>query len=161
MESDPWVERRLTASLARKFDRGDKRVLIGIGDDGAVVRTTSRTVVTCDPVVEGVHFEGSTPPHLIGRKAVNRNLSDLAAMGARPTFLVVSILFPGWLDPAGRQQLFRGIRDAARSADCTVVGGDVARTEGLLVVTVTALGEAPRRPLTRAGLRVGDSVHVS
>ena len=55
----------------------------------------------------------------------------------------------------------RGVRDAARAGNCTVVGGDVARTPGPLVVTVTALGEAPRRPLCRSGLRAGDALHVS
>ena len=75
-------ERTFTAGLARFFG-GHRDVLVGIGDDAAVLAHRGRaSVLCCDPVVEGVHFTADTDPALVGRKVVNRNLADLAAMGA-------------------------------------------------------------------------------
>lgn len=155
------AERELTRRLAHFFATDDARVEIGIGDDGAVVRTSPRSVLVCDPVVEGVHFTRADPLSLVGRKVVNRNLSDLAAMGATPDYLLVSLLLPAWLTREGRRRLVEGIRHAAREAASAVVGGDVAATPGPLVVTVCALGTAPRRCLRRDGLRAGDRLHVT
>lgn len=155
------AERQLTDGLARLFADSGQGVVVGIGDDGAVVRTGPRSVLTTDPVVAGVHFEAKTPPGLVGRKAVNRSLSDLAAMGAVPEYLLVSVLLPAGFGARRRQRLFLGIRAAARAASCQVVGGDVAGTPGPLVVTVSAVGCAPARPLTRNGLRPGHHLHVT
>ena len=112
------TEREFTDRLAGFFDNEDPGVSIGIGDDGAVVRTSMRTVVACDPVVEDVHFDRSDRLELIGRKAVNRNLSDLAAMGAGPTYLLVSLLQPKWLTDSQRDELLGGIRKAAAAGAC-------------------------------------------
>jgi thiamine-monophosphate kinase len=156
-----FAEREFVSEISRRFATDDPRVHVGIGDDGAVLRTSMLTVAACDPVVEGVHFTREDPVQLVGRKVVNRNLSDLAAMGARPSFLLVSLLLPDWLSNAGRAKLLRGIQTAAEAASCSVVGGDVARTPGPMVVTVTALGEAPKRPLRRDGLSARDTLHVT
>jgi thiamine-monophosphate kinase len=154
-------ERAFTAALARFFTAGNG-VAIGIGDDAAVVRNRGRdAVVCCDPVVEGVHFTRSAPPRLVGRKAVNSNLSDLAAMGALPDWLLVSLVLPRRWPGEACRQLLRGIRDAARAGGCEVVGGDVAAHGGPLVVTVTAIGHLPGRALPRAGAQAGDSLHVT
>jgi thiamine-monophosphate kinase len=155
------AEIELTERLARLFGADGRGVVVGIGDDAAVVRTGPRTVLTTDPVVAGVHFEPDTPLRLVGQKAVNRNLSDLAAMGATADYLLVSVLLPAKMSPRQRQSLFLGIRTAARRGSCQVVGGDVAVTPGPLVVTVTAVGRAPARPLTRSGLRPGHHLHVT
>ncbi len=155
------AERELTARLAKLFDGTGQGVLLGIGDDAAVVRTGPRTVLACDPVVEGVHFQKGTPLGLVGRKAVNRNLSDLAAMGAEPDYLLVSVLLPTGIGARRRLGLFEGIRAAAKAGSCRVVGGDVAHSPGPLVVTVSAVGKAPARPLTRRGLRPGHRLHVT
>lgn len=154
-------ERRFTAGLQRFFG-GGAGVQLGIGDDAAVVRNRgAESVVCCDPVVEGVHFTAAAAPHLVGRKAVNRNLSDLAAMGAVPDWLLVSLVLPRRYPARRRTQLLHGIRAAARAAGCRVVGGDVASHAGPLVVTVTAIGHAEGRVLTRAGARPGDTLHVT
>lgn len=155
------AELELTESLASLFGTRGRGVVVGIGDDAAVVRTSPRTVLTTDPVVEGVHFTAGTPLALVGRKVVNRNLSDLAAMGATADYLLVSVLLPKKVSPRRRRSLFLGIRAAATAASCHVVGGDVSATPGPLVVTVTAIGRAPRRPLTRSGLRPGHHLHVT
>jgi thiamine-monophosphate kinase len=155
------AERELTERLAKLFGGAGQGVACGIGDDAAVVRTSARTVLACDPVVEGVHFEPQTPLRLVGRKAVNRNLSDLAAMGAEPDYLLVSVLLPAGIGARRRLGLFAGIQAAARAGPCRVGGGDVARSPGPLVVTVSAVGRAPARLLTRRGLRPGQRLHVT
>lgn len=154
-------ERQLTRSLERFFRSDDERVLVGIGDDAAVLRTQGRSVLCTDPVVEGVHFRREDPAGLVGRKAVNRNLADLAAMGARPLGLLLSLVLPSWVDAAWRRKLLGGVRKAAQEGGCPVVGGDVCHAPGRLVVTVTALGDAPRRPLRRDQLAAGDQLFVS
>lgn len=156
------AERTLTRRLAQFFG-GGKGVRVGIGDDAAVVDARGEQIVLCcDPVVQGVHFLASAPLSLVGQKAVNRNLSDLAAMGATPDWLLVSLLLPRALPAAKLQALLRGIRAAARAGGARVIGGDVANTPGPLVVTVTACGHLDAgRALTRAGARPGDTIHVS
>jgi thiamine-monophosphate kinase len=154
-------ERTFTASLARFFGKA-RGLSVGIGDDAAVVRMPGRDVVLCcDPVVEGVHFTRTDDPALVGRKVVNRNLSDVAAMGARPCWLLLSLVLPRGYPAAQRRRLLLGVRSAARAGGCTVVGGDVASTRGPLVVTVTAVGHPGPRVLRRDGARAGDLVHVT
>jgi len=154
-------ERAFTRGLAQFFGRA-RGVRVGIGDDAAVVdNAATNSVLCCDPVVEGVHFTRTDPPALVGRKAVNRNLSDLAAMGALADWLLVSLVLPTRYPAAARQQLLQGIRSAARAGNCTVIGGDVATSRGPLVVTVTAVGHLPGRALVRSGARAGDTVHVT
>ncbi len=156
-------ERAFTAGLGRFFGPVPG-ALVGIGDDAAVVRNRgAASVLCCDPVVEGVHFDASASPFAVGRKVVNRNLSDLAAMGAEPDWLLVSLVLPRRYPEARRGALLRGIRQAARAGGCAVVGGDVAVGDGPLVVTVSAGGHLPRgrRPLRRDAARAGDALHVS
>lgn len=154
-------ERAFTARLGRFFGT-HRDVLVGIGDDAAVVVPRGRgTVLCCDPVIEGVHFRGDAPPQLVGRKAVNRNLADLAAMGATADWLLVSLVLPRGYPARSRTALLRGLRTAARQGGALVVGGDVATSPGPLTVTVTAVGHLEGRALTRGGARVGDTLHVS
>ena len=154
-------ERTFTRGLARFFG-GHRDLLVGIGDDAAVVAPRGRAaVLCCDPVVEGVHFQRTAAPTLVGRKAVNRNLADLAAMGATADWLLLSLVLPRGFPAAKRQALLRGVRAAARAGGAVVVGGDVATSPGPLVVTVTAIGHLTGRALTRDGAKVGDTLHVS
>ena len=154
-------ERELTDAL-RSFFGTNRDVLVPLGDDAAVVRAPKGAMVLCcDPVVEGVHFLAETPLRLVGRKAVNRNLSDLAAMGATPSWLLCSVVAPKGLGRDRLLALLGGVRAAARAAGAVVVGGDVATTAGPLVLTISAVGEAPPRPLRRDALRVGDTLHVT
>jgi thiamine-monophosphate kinase len=154
-------ERAFTRGLARFF-AGGSRVPVGIGDDAAVVHNpAAESVLCCDPVVEGVHFTAAAEPFLVGRKVVNRNLSDVAAMGAVPDWLLVSLVLPRGYPAGRRTRLLQGIRAAARAGGCRVVGGDVASHAGPLVVTVTAVGHPVGRVLTRSGARVGDTLHVT
>ena len=128
------------------------------GDDGAVLE--GGLVVATDPMVEGVHFLRSlTTVADAGWKAVARNVSDVAAMGAVPWRCVVSVVGAGEADLAA---LYDGLLEAAAHWRCPVVGGDLASGPGL-VVTVTILGRLPAgaAPLLRSGARPGDGVYVS
>lgn len=154
-------ERAFTAGLARFFG-STKNLDVGIGDDAAIVQNRARqSVLCCDPVVAGVHFAPDAPLGLVGRKAVNRNLSDLAAMGAVADWLLVSLVLPRGFPGRQRRALLLGLRAAARAAGAVVVGGDVATSPGPLTVTVTAIGHLEQRPLLRSAARAGDTLHVS
>jgi thiamine-monophosphate kinase len=135
-------------------------VLLGPGDDAAVVATPDgRVVATTDVLVEGVHFRHDwSSGYDVGRKAAAANLADVAAMGARGTALLVGLAAPADLPVQWALDLADGLRDEAAVVGAVVVGGDVVRSD-LLVVSVTALGDlAGRAPVTRAGARPGDVV---
>ena len=154
-------ERELTGRLASFFP-SHHDLQVGIGDDAAVIRQRhDRVVLCCDPVIAGVHFEHGAERSLVGKKAVNRNLSDLAAMGAVADWLLVSLILPPKTSRQDLDALLRGIRSAAVAADCCVVGGDVATSPGPLVVTVSAYGHLPGRALTRSGAKPGNTLHVT
>ncbi|WP_197320947.1 thiamine-phosphate kinase [Saccharomonospora sp. NB11] len=136
--------------------------LLGPGDDTAVVAAPDgRVAVTTDALVEGVHFrlDWSTPTQ-VGRKAVAVNLADVAAMGAVPTSVVVTLACPADTPASVARELLDGVATEARRVHVGVVGGDMVRAENI-VVSVTALGDlGGRPPVTRAGARPGDVVAV-
>ncbi|MCA8944278.1 MAG: thiamine-phosphate kinase [Planctomycetes bacterium] len=153
-------ERTFTRGLAAFF-AGVRDVPVGIGDDAAVLDFDgARVTVTCDPVVAGVHFEPTADPVAIGRKAILRNVSDLAAMGAEPAYALVSVLLPR--DAAHvRDGVFEGLRSAAVECGVQVVGGDIGTTPGPLTITCTLIGRSTERVLRRDGGEVGDRIHVT
>jgi thiamine-monophosphate kinase len=152
---------RIVARLAAAG--ASPHVLLGPGDDAAVVRAADgRVTVTTDVLVDGVHFRRDwSTGYDVGRRAAAANLADVAAMGARPTGLVVGLAVPGdvpldWVDA-----LADGFRDECTGAGAAVVGGDVV-TSPTLMVSVTALGDLRGRPpVTRSGARPGDAVVVA
>ncbi len=134
----------------------------GPGDDAALRPATTRpTVVTTDALVEGVHF---TRPAFsfadIGHKALAVNLSDLAAMGAQPSWALCALGLPGEVTTAQTVQLARGMAALARQHRVALIGGNVTRSP-VLSVTLTVCGELARPPLVRSGAKPGDSVWVS
>lgn len=140
-------------------------MLVGPGDDAAVLAPVrnERLVVTTDAVVEGVHFSrASFAPADIGHKALAVNLSDLAAMAATPRWALLSLLLPGDWPVADVEGLMDGLTALAVRYEVSVVGGNITRTTGPLVVDVTAGGSvASRRWLTRNGAVAGDEIWVS
>ncbi|PXY26080.1 thiamine-phosphate kinase [Prauserella sp. PE36] len=136
--------------------------LLGPGDDAAVVAAPDgRVVVSTDVLVHGVHFrlDWSTPEQ-VGHKAIAVNLADIAAMGAVPTSVVVGIACPADEKTATVTQLFDGMAAEAGRARVGLVGGDMVRSDQL-VISVTALGDlGGRPPVTRSGARPGDIVAV-
>src|SRR5437899_6027710 len=138
----------------------DPRVLVGPGDDTAVLRMTADVpaLVTTDMLLEGSCFRlREAGPRLVGRKAMAVNLSDIAAMAGRPVAAVVSVGLPRSGGRALAEELYLGLRDVADAFDTAVVGGDTNSWDGPLVINVTLLGEATGRgPVRRAGARPGD-----
>jgi thiamine-monophosphate kinase len=151
----------LIASVTSGLSYGPD-VLLGPGDDAAVVAAPDgRVVATTDLLVEGVHFRFDwSEPYDVGRKAAAQNLADVAAMGARPTALLVGFAAPGTYAAADAERLAAGIADEARAAGASVVGGDVVAS-GAVMVAVTALGDLEgRAPVVRSGARHGDVLVV-
>lgn len=150
------IERYFRTCGARRAD-----VRLGVGDDAALlgVPADCDLVAATDTLVAGVHFPEDSPPASIGHRALAVNLSDLAAMGARPAWALLALTLPSageaWLDE------FAAALDAlARAHAVALVGGDTTR--GPLTVTVTLLGTVPRgSALTRAGGGAGDALFVS
>ena len=140
-------------------------VVVGPGDDAAVIEPEPRTldVLTTDALVEGIHFDRRfCPPDAIGHKALAVNLSDLAAMGASPRAALLSLVLPGALTVHDVDGLLDGLLALAVRYNVALIGGNIARSPGPLVVDVTAIGSvAARRVLTRAGARPGDDVYVT
>jgi thiamine-monophosphate kinase len=140
-------------------------VLVGIGDDAAVVEAPRNRVevLSADAVVEGVHFDRAfTPPAAIGHRALAVNLSDLAAMGAAPRLALLSLALPGTLQLAAFDEMVAGLAAVARRFGTTVVGGNLTRIDGPLVIDITVVGTVKRRQtLTRAGARPGDDLYVT
>ncbi len=159
-------EFELIARIERAARRaGSPRfVVLGIGDDAAILRLRSGEdlVVTTDSLVEDVHFRWrSQSARTIGRRALVANLSDLAAMGARPLGFTLALVTPASLEVATLDGLVAGLLREARRHGCPLVGGNVSRgTECSL--TITALGAVRRgRALTRRGVRRGDRLFVT
>jgi len=141
------------------------RVLLGPGDDAAVVdwATGKPCVVTTDMLLEGSCFRlAEAGPYLVGRKALAVNLSDIAAMAARPVAAVISVGLPR---QGGREiaaELYRGARELADQFETPIVGGDTNSWDGPLVISVTILGEATDRGVVRrSGAQPGDWLLVT
>lgn len=136
-------------------------VLLGQGDDCAVVTATAQTniAVTTDTMVEGVHFNAQVPARAVGHKLVAVNLSDLAAMGAEPAWLSLALTLPQ-VDEAWLESFVAGMYEVAGYYNCQLIGGDTTR--GPLTLTMTAQGLLPEgQRLTRHGARPGDWIYVS
>lgn len=153
---------RLTAGLSSVSG-----VDLGVGDDCAVLDLGSDQLLlaTCDSQVEGIHFTLQTsPPTDIGRKALAINLSDIAAMGGRPRYALISLLLPPHLPLDLLDALYAGLRSEAEQYETAIIGGNIA-TSGpseQLVVDITLLGLIERgHVLTRAGARAGDLLCVT
>lgn len=136
------------------------------GDDLAILKwpDPDLLLVGVDQVLDGVHFDSAIhSPRDIGRKVMNRNLSDCAAMACLPAAAVVTVALPRnrfSLDDA--KNLYLGLKDAADAFDCEIVGGDTASWDGNLAVTVSILGRsAGIEPITRGGARIGDRIYVT
>jgi thiamine-monophosphate kinase len=140
-------------------------VVVGPGDDAAVLQPVRGAcdVLTTDALVEGVHFDlRFVPPDAVGHRALAVNLSDLAAMGAEPRAALLSLLLPDSLDIATLDGVVDGLTGLAARQRVALVGGNITRTPGPLVIDVTATGSVhPRRILRRAGARPGDEVYVT
>ena len=158
-------ESELIAALSAVFKLSDanvrENVIIGIGDDGAVIAPSSlKSVLAADMAVEGVHFnrEWSTLKE-IGSKITAANLADIYAMGGDPKYLLVSAGLTNDFGITEITELAAGIASEAALVGASVVGGDISKADQL-VISISVFGEV-ENPITRSGAKVGDSVIIS
>jgi thiamine-monophosphate kinase len=169
MTSSPPVssvgEAALIERIRRRATGSCEWVTVGMGDDAAVLVPARGAVdvVTTDALVEGVHFRRDwTPPHAIGHKALAVNLSDLAAMGAEPRAVLLSLALPSELPLTDFDELIEGFLALSDAVRMPLVGGNITRSPGPLMMDVTAIGTAhPRRLLMRRGGQPGDEVFLT
>ena len=136
-----------------------EKIIVGNGDDGAVLQLSQATVFSTDMSVEGIHFRTDwSSPEEIGRKIAAANLADICAMGGWPEFLLVSVAFPSqYLNSLER--LAEGIANEAEKVGARVIGGDLSQGPEL-VISITAIGKTSQ-PILQSGAKVGDVVVVS
>ena len=137
---------------------------LGVGDDAAVLgpRPNAEWVVSCDAFLENVHFlVDRHPADSVGYKALARATSDLAAMGARPRFFLLTLALP--IDRVGRwlDNFLGGLKRAAHRFEMTLIGGDTTKSSTIFI-SVTVIGViSPNRAVTRSGARPGDLIYVT
>ena len=158
-------EHALIARLRARAGVPRDWVALGIGDDAAAIEPERGTldILTTDSLVEGVHFRLEwTAARAIGHKALATSLSDLAAMGATPRAALLTLALPVELGVGVFDDLIDGFVALANAARSPLVGGNLTRSPGPLVINVTAVGAARRRRLlTRSGGRPGDELYVT
>lgn len=160
-KSGAFTEAQVISRLREIFATSDPRVEIGIGDDAAVLAgTNKRQVMTTDMAVEGVHFRTDwSSAFEIGRKVTAANAADVLAMGAAPDFLLVAVALSGSEDIKWIEELAHGIKFEADLAGLRVIGGDLSRSEKI-VISMSAIGHCDL-PISRSGAKVGDGIYLS
>ena len=148
----------------RRQTPGDPRVLLGPGDDCALLGGPALPwLITTDMLLEGSHFRlAEAGPRRVGHKALAVNLSDIAAMAGQPVAAVVSVGLPRQGAKQIAEELYQGMRALADKFDTAIVGGDTNTWDGGLVLSVTLLGQpTPPGPVRRAGAQPGDWLLVT
>jgi thiamine-monophosphate kinase len=144
---------------------GNDTVVTGAGDDCAVLDLGvpgHLILFKTDAVVEGIHFTRETPPEKIGRKALARCLSDIAAMAGTPTAALVTLALPADFDPDYVARIYDGLNAIAQKANVAVVGGETTTNPERLLISIALLGTVPRgRLILRSGARAGDAIFVT
>ena len=154
----------LIRTLKHRYGATDSRIVRGIGDDAAVIAAgRHRYLVTTDLLAEGVHFNCRTAAFDdIGFRAAIANLSDIAAMGGTPEYLLVSLAVPRVGTSRQVQQLYEGMMAAGRPHRVKLIGGDTSASKGGWFVNITLIGSVmSRRILLRSGARAGDDLYVT
>lgn len=156
-------EFQLIRKINRFLGKPPKDVLIGIGDDAAVVRSPGqKLVLTVDSQIEGTHFiRKYSKPEDIGHKALAVNLSDMAAMGGTPRYALVSLGLTSKLTDAFVLSVYRGLNKLARQHGVAIIGGNIARTSGPFFLDVTLVGTVKRKAVLRSGARKSDLIAVT
>lgn len=151
---------RLTRALP-----GNETVVVGAGDDCAVLEVGAKDsllLFKTDAVVEGIHFTKATPPQKIGRKALARCLSDIAAMAGTPTAALVALGLPAKFEVSFIEGIYAGLNALAQQHGVAVVGGETTTNPERMLVSVSLIGFVPRRRLLlRSGAKPGDAIFVT
>jgi len=151
---------RLTKALPT-----NENVVVGAGDDCAVLDLGvpgKLVLFKTDAVVEGVHFTRETPPEKIGRKALARCLSDIAAMAGTPTAALVTIALPKDFDADFVAKIYDGLNTLAETIGVAVVGGETTTNPERILISIALLGTVPRgKVILRSGAKTGDAIFVT
>lgn len=152
----------LIRRIERLCKKGSDRLIVGIGDDCAVIKPTrGLTLITSDMLIEGVHFDlRYTNLYQLGHKAIAVNISDILAMGGRPKFFLFNIGISHGFDSKDIEEIYKGIIGLAERFGVTIIGGDTSHSINGLLLSGTLIGEA-ERPIMRKGAMVGDGIFVT
>jgi len=153
----------LISHLTKNITTKNTSSKLGIGDDAAIIESNNNIVVTTDMLMEGIHFDLMyTPLKHLGYKAVSVNLSDVYAMNARPTQIVISMAVSAKFSVEALEQLYEGIELACNRHGVDIVGGDTTSSMTGLAISITAIGEVePKNVSKRSGAHINDIICVS
>jgi thiamine-monophosphate kinase len=163
MKIEKLGERGLINWLKRRVKLRDKDVLIGIGDDAAIVKLRDQlTILTADMLVEDIHFKCEwQTPYQLGYKSLVVNISDVLAMGGWPRFALISIGLRKATDVSFVEEFYAGIQDCGRRYGVEIVGGDISRSD-VYIVAVSLIGQVePTQLKSRGAAEVGEGIYVS
>lgn len=152
----------LLDKVRKRFKKKSENILVGIGDDAAVVKPIHKNLlVTTDMMVEGIHFDLSyITPYQLGFKLISINVSDVYAMGGSPLYILINIAVSKNINIKFIDQLLDGIRDAQHRYDAIIIGGDLSATNESISLSATVLGYTDRQ-IKRSGAVIGDKIYVT
>lgn len=162
MKLDKIGELKLLKEVRKKFRSEDSSIIIGIGDDAAVITPQKEKIlVTTDMMNEGIHFDLSfASPFHLGFKLVSVNVSDIFAMGGRPRYLFLNIAMKKNVEEEFFWSIYEGIFSAMDIYNMSLLGGDLCATKNDIVLSATVIGTSDRI-ITRGGACVGDKIYVT
>lgn len=134
---------------------------LDLSDDAALLALKADAVLASDMLVEGVHFLQSDGPEIAAQRAFGSNLSDLAAMGAKPRGFLLSIAWPSHYAEGQRKAFIDALAILVKTEKLPLLGGDTTRSKGPLTISITMIGEAGGHVLKRSGAAPGDQLFVS
>tara|TARA_B100000315_G_scaffold138699_1_gene127769 strand:- start:6433 stop:7431 length:999 start_codon:yes stop_codon:yes gene_type:complete len=164
MDIDKIGEFGLIEKLRRKIRKPSHRVKLGPGDDCAVVAPPDQDILmTSDTLIEDVHFDlHYVSPEMLGKKSIVVNLSDIAAMGGSPLYILISLGIPISTSVEFVEKLYVGFESMAKKYNCNIIGGDISNSTNGLIISITVVGEIKKNILIRrAGARIRDKIFVT
>jgi thiamine-monophosphate kinase len=155
-------ELSLIKQIRQQFKKRPRGVIVGIGDDAAVIKPTNKNLlVTTDTMAEGVHFDLSfITPYQLGFKVVSVNVSDIYAMGGKPAYILLNIAMHKNTGKDFFDEFFDGVHGAMKLYNVTLIGGDLSSSKTGITVSATLIGYA-KRYITRSGAKIGDKIYVT
>jgi thiamine-monophosphate kinase len=152
----------LLQKIKKNFKKKSRNIVVGIGDDAAVVKLTDKNLlVTTDMMVEDVHFDlGFITPYQLGFKLISVNVSDIYAMGGKPFYLLLNIAVKKDIDTKFIASLFDGVKYAINLYDTCLIGGDLSDTNIGMALSATVIG-CVKRHIPRSGAKIGDKIYVT
>ncbi len=154
----------LIEKLRKKTKQRTHKIKIGIGDDCAVIADSNRNILsTTDTLIEKVHFDLKYfSPKRLGMKAIAVNLSDIAAMGGTPLYILISLGIPAKYRVKYIEELYGGFESMAEKYNCSIIGGDISKSLSGLIINITIIGEVKKNAcISRAGAKNKDMVFVT